>query len=95
VRIEIEYLDEGTDKFNIQYDAVSGGISGDGQFKESDVVTKTSTGEFKTAIFTLSDAYFANRDNGADFRIYDFMDGAETIRRVTVTLLTDGSEVVH
>lgn len=95
VRIEIEYLDEGTDKFNIQYDAVSGGPSGDGQFKESDDVTKTGTGEFKTAVFTLSDAYFANRDNDADFRISDYSDGAETIRRVTITLLTSTAKVKH
>ena len=69
VRIEIEYLDEGTDEFSIQYDAVSGGPSGDGRFKDSDVVAKTDTGEFKVAVFALSDAYFANRNNGADFRI--------------------------
>jgi len=93
VRIEIEYLDEGTDKFNIQYDALSGGESGDGRFKESDVVNKTGSGEFKTAVFTLSDVYFANRDNGADFRISDHSDGAETILRVTVTLLTSSTEV--
>lgn len=93
VQIEIEYLDEGTDNFNIQYDALSGGESGDGRFKESEVITKTGSGEFKTAIFTLSDAYFANRDNGADFRISDHSDGAETILRVTVTLLTPSTEV--
>lgn len=84
--IEVEYFDEGTDQFNIQYDAVSGGPFGDGRFKESEVVTKTGTGKFKTAIFRLTDAYFANRDNGADFRISDYSDGEEYIRRVTVTL---------
>jgi predicted amidohydrolase YtcJ len=95
VRIEIEYLDEGVDNFNIQYDAVSGGADGSGRFKNSDIITKKGTGEFKTAIFTLNDAFFANRDNGADFRLDDHSDGAESIRRVTVTLLSAGSEAVQ
>ena len=88
VRIEVEFLDEGTDRFSIQYDAMDDSSSGDGRFKESEAVTKTGFGEFKTAFFTLSDAYFGNRTNGADFRISDWSDGAETIRRVTVTLLS-------
>jgi len=40
VRVEVEYLDEATDTFNIQYDAVSGGPSGDGTFKDTGVVVK-------------------------------------------------------
>ncbi len=89
VQIEIEYLDEGTDKFNIQYDSLSDGI-----FTESDVVTKTGSGEFKTTVFTLNDAYFANRQYGGDFRIFDMFDGAETIRRVTLTLLVSETDEV-
>jgi predicted amidohydrolase YtcJ len=92
VQIEVEYFDEGTDRFNIQYDALSGGEDGSGRFKESDIVTKTGTGEFKTALFAFDDANFANRVNGTDFRISDLGDGAEVIRRVTVTLLTAESD---
>ena len=92
VRIEIEYLDEGTGEFNIQYDAITGGRYGNGTFKETDFITKTDSGDFKTAVFTLSDAYFANRNNGADFRIASDSDVAETIRRVTITLLTSTGE---
>jgi len=91
VQIEIEYLDEGTDTFSIQYDAISGGVDGDGRFKGTGVVVKTNSGEFKTAIFPLCDAYFGNRDNGADFRIADSADGAEIIRRVAVTLASTTS----
>lgn len=87
IRIEVEYLDQGTDTFMIQYDALSGGPLGDGRFKDTGSVIKTDTGRFQTAVFTLCDAYFANRDHGADFRIDDRGDGAEIIRRVTVTLL--------
>lgn len=90
VRIEIEYLDEGTGEFNIQYDAIAGGPYGNGTFKNTDLIAKTDSGDFKAAVFTLSDAYFANRDNGADFRIVSHSDVAETIRRVTITLLTSG-----
>ena len=64
VQIEIEYLDEGTDTFSIQYDAISGGPEGDGRFKDTGIVVKTDSGEFKTAVFPLCDAYFANRTNG-------------------------------
>jgi len=87
IRIEVEYLDQGTDTFMIQYDALSGGPLADGRFKDTGSVIKTDTGRFQMAVFTLCDAYFANRDHGADFRIDDRGDGAEIIRRVTVTLL--------
>ena len=87
VKIEIEYLDEGTDLFTVQYDAAGGGPYGNGTFKESRPVVKTASGGVKTAAFVLKDVYFGNRDNGADFRIADMFDGAETIRKVTVTLL--------
>jgi hypothetical protein len=90
VQIEIEYFDEGTDTFTVQYDAISGGPYGNGQFKSTNTVVKTDSGAFKTAVFSLCDAYFANRDNGADFRIDDRGDGAETIRRVIVTRSTLG-----
>ncbi len=87
VRLDVEYLDQGTDTFNVQYDGLAGGTFGDGRFLESRPVIKTDSGEYRTASFVLKDVWFANRDNGADFRIADRLDGAETIRRVTVTLL--------
>lgn len=97
VQIEIEYLDQGIDTFSIQYDAASGGPEGDGRFKDTGVVVKTNSGEFKSAVFPLCDAYFGNRINGGDFRIADASDGAEIIRRVTVTLVTTspGPATIH
>ena len=88
VRIEVEYFDEDTDTFCVEYDALSGGPYGDGRFKATAQVTKTDGGQFQTAVFVLNDAYFANRDNGADLRVSDNGDGSETIRRITVTLLS-------
>ncbi len=97
VQIEVEYLDEGTDTFSIQYDAISGGPEGDGRFKDTGVVVKSDSREFKTAVFWLCDAYFADRINGGDFRIADSADGAEIIRRVTVSLVTQasGAATIH
>jgi len=95
LRIEVEYFDQGTDAFVIEYDAVSGGPYGTGEFKSTFDVVKTNTGTFRTAAFTLCDAYFANRDNGADFRIDDRGDGAETISRVTVIPQSPGPAVLN
>lgn len=86
VRIEVEYLDEGTDIFNIQYDAHFGGPYGNGIFKDTKMIQKTNSGEFKIAVFDLYDANFAHRNNGDDFRLDDRADGAETIRRLSVML---------
>jgi hypothetical protein len=86
LRIEVEYLDQGTDSFIIQYDGQNGGPFGNGQFEPTVRLTKTGTGQFRTANFYLCDANFANRDQNADFRIYDEGDGAETIHKVTITL---------
>lgn len=87
IRIDIEYLDEGTDSFTVQYDAREGGPYGDGTFFESWPIYKTGSGEYRAVTFVFKNIYFANRDNGADFRIFDQNDGAETIRRVSLTLL--------
>jgi hypothetical protein len=88
VRVEVVYLDAGRDGFELQYDGQSGGPFGDGRFESAGMVWKASTGGWKTAVFTLCDAYFANRDLGADMRISDNGDGPETIQRVTLTLLS-------
>ena len=89
VVILIEYLDDGLDTFNIQYDALSGGPFGNGKFKDTRTVHKTGSGEIKTVEIPLCDANFANRDGNADFRIGDAGDGAETILRVTVRKAAD------
>jgi hypothetical protein len=94
VRVEIEYLDEGTDQFRIDYDAVAGGPNGDGRWMPTALFRKTDSGEFRVATFYLRDALFANRLQESDFRIADWGDGAETIRRVTVTRIMPGEERV-
>jgi hypothetical protein len=85
VEIIVEYFDEGTDQFTVEYDAIPGGPGDERAFKLSQIVLKTDSGEFREVTFYFPDALFANRQNGQDFRISDWGDGAETIRRVTVT----------
>jgi parallel beta-helix repeat protein len=84
VRIEVEYFDRGRDLFGIEYDSLRHA------FRQTKLITKGNTGTFQVAEFNLCDAYFGNRTNGADFRITDVGDGAEIIRRVTVTLIESG-----
>lgn len=95
VRIEVEYFDQGTDTFRIEYDGAAGGPFGNGLFLSTGTVTKTNTRRFLTVAFALCDAFFANRDNGADFRIDDNADGGETIRRVTVILQPAGPQIIN
>lgn len=85
IRLEIDYYDAGTDTFSLQYDSASGVFAGGGS------IQKTDTQTFKTATFYLCDAYFANRDNGADFRLADNGDGPENIRAVRVIALPPAS----
>lgn len=90
LRLEVEYYDQGYDSFIVQYDGQDGGPFGDGRFKPSVRWTKNNTGQFRIATFYICDAYFANRDNGSDLRIFDEGNGPETIRKVTLTLLPSG-----
>lgn len=83
VRLEVEYFDSGKDSFTLQYDSRPANGS-DGKFAGGGTIFKTNSQTFKTAVMNLCDANFANRDNGADFRISDNGDGAEFVRSVRV-----------
>jgi hypothetical protein len=88
VLIEIEYFDQGKDDFSVDYDAMGDvGLYKNGKFTDTCKITKGNTLVFKIATFAIKDARFADRDNGADFRIGDYGDGAEIIRLVRVKLL--------
>jgi hypothetical protein len=89
VRVEVDYLDRGKDTFSLEYDASPSSASR-GVFSGGGAVVKTNSGKIKTAAFNLCNAHFANRDNGADFRISDNKDGAEIIRVVRVIGLASG-----
>lgn len=62
--VEVDYLDAESGHFNLVYDAYSM------VDKETKPIYIGNTGEWKTAVYELDDAYFANRMNkGADLRI--------------------------
>ena len=80
VGIRIEYLDEGTDSFVVEYDGTAG------PYAQSDLITKTNTGTWKTTTLQINDAVFNNaQTEGNDFRIYCNGDGDEYISFVQVT----------
>jgi hypothetical protein len=90
VRVEVDYFDQGSDTFSLEYDALPANGS-PGTFAGGGAIVKSNSGLFKTAVFNVCDANFANRDNGADFRISDNGDGAETISAVRVLGLPSGT----
>lgn len=83
ILLEVDYFDVGTDSFSLQYDALPSGGS-DGKFAGGGGISKGDTQTLQTAKFFLCDANFANRDNGADFRLTDNGDGAEIVQAVRV-----------
>lgn len=70
IEIGVEYLDEGTGTFQIQYDSHSLSAPLDGAYANAPSWRLTNTGTWKQAIFTFHNARLANRQNeGTDFRI--------------------------
>jgi hypothetical protein len=65
VSIDVDYYDLGTGSITLQYDSTAGGA-----YKTAGSVTLGNKDTWKQATFTLTDAYFGNRqNNGADFRL--------------------------
>ncbi|MHB1459263.1 MAG: COG1470 family protein, partial [Armatimonadota bacterium] len=86
VEVEVEYLDEGTDMVSLDYDSTDPTAPINGAFKSAPGIQKTNTGKWKTAVFKLDDARFANREHqGSDFRIYGSKEDLH-LRRVEVRL---------
>lgn len=73
VWVTVEYFDGGTDRWLLEYDALSQ------PYKASADVNLTNSGVWKRHTFQLNDAYFAGRqNNGADLRLANvaWVDGA-------------------
>jgi hypothetical protein len=88
-RVEVEYLDEGTQGFGMQYDSNDCTATLNGAYDNAADVQRTGTGTWKTATFDLPDARFANRENGgADFRL-SAGSSTLTVHRVTLTIVED------
>lgn len=82
LQIEVEIWDgEGT--FTIEYDSTDpAGSVREGAFKPAQSFTLSNTGRWRTFRVSLNDARFANRTNGADFRLASAQE--MLIRRATV-----------
>lgn len=88
-RVEVEYLDEGTQSFGLQYDSNDCTATLNGAYDSAEDVQRTGTGTWRTATFELPDARFANRENGgADFRL-SAGSSTLTVHRVTLTIVED------
>lgn len=81
VVIEVVYLDQGRDRWHLEYDA------GEHEPKSLEPVQKEDTGTWKRARFRLMDAAFAGGIEGYDFRIDCDADGDEIIHWVQVSRL--------
>jgi hypothetical protein len=87
--VAVTYLDEGTDRFVLQYDSNDCAAPVNGAYKDGPGVTRTDTGTWKTATLDLPDARFANRENGgSDFRLFAG-GGALTVHSVALTIVED------
>lgn len=82
----VTYLDRGTDSWQIKYDGASGTETVAG------TVTKTNSGQWREAQFTVADAMFSNRQlGGSDFYLDCMNDGNEYIHMVDVTTGASGN----
>jgi len=94
VSIFVDYYDQGTDGFRLEYDSHLGGPHSDGRWRETGEVIKTDTGKFLTAEFKLDNPFLGDRNSDSDFRLNDYFDGAEVVRKVTV-IYVPGEEVME
>ena len=92
VTVTLTYLDQGTDRWQLQYDAVSD------PYKVALDVRKQNTGQWRTVSHVLTDATFANRQasgagqHGQDFRIWSVNDGDDTFHMIDVAKISATQE---
>ena len=85
IRMEIDYLDKGTDSIAIQYDSMGNAVSDN--HKEI-AWTKTDSGLWKTKTVQIKDVQFGNGQQGvSDFRLCSGVDGDDYFARVTISVL--------
>jgi len=91
VEVAVEYLDQGTAPFGLDYDSWDETAPIKGAFKTADTARRTNTGQWRSHVFHLPDARFANREHiGADFRIWGRDNEDLRVRRVGVRPVNDG-----
>ena len=87
VEIELDYLDAGTGRIVLEYDATDSRATHSGAYKAHPrVISRSASGAWRKAVFRVADAKFGGRQNGdADFRFFnggdDLLVRAVTVRR--------------
>lgn len=82
--ITVEYLDEGTGAFRLQYDSLDPQAPLEGAYKEGAEVPLGNSGQWKRVTLSVPDARFEHRQNGgSDFRLAVW--GNLLLRSVTVS----------
>ncbi|MDH7486925.1 MAG: DNRLRE domain-containing protein, partial [Anaerolineae bacterium] len=80
VTLTVVYYDQGTDQWELQYDAWAD------PYRSGGVIGKTGSGRWVQKTFVLNDARLANRqEGGGDFRLWSRNDGDEYIHFVQVS----------
>jgi hypothetical protein len=70
LEVTVEYLDEGTAPFTLEYDSQDPAATLAGAYKSAGEAKRAGTGQWKQAAFTLKDPRFVNRqNNGSDMRL--------------------------
>lgn len=87
----VDYFDQGTDRFMIEYDS-TGGDSIEDRYRDSAPVSLTDSGQWRTVTLALPGARLAGRQNaGADLRI----NGIVPVGRIILRGLTQASQTVN
>lgn len=73
VEVTVGYLDAGPESFTFEYDSADPALAGlDQEFRHGHEQPIEQTGQWREVTFTIPHARFANRANGADFRLGGF-----------------------
>jgi len=87
VEVQITYLDEGTDPFQLQYDSYDTSAVQEGSYTNTDLITREDTGNVRYRSLILENARFRGRQNyGSDFR-YHVIGDPLYISKITVRIL--------
>ncbi|HUU90346.1 MAG TPA: DUF5010 domain-containing protein [Phycisphaerae bacterium] len=82
--VTVEYLDEGTLPFDLQYDSTDPHATLSGAYKSAGAVQRKGTGAWRMATFALRDPRLVNRQNlGSDLRLFTPR-GTLKVRRLAV-----------
>ena len=91
VEVTVTYLDQGNTGVTVQYDSSDKSVThpkGVGAFKRAGNFKVGKSGEWKKAVFILTDAFFSGRCNGGDLRLgFEKPDSDPVVMAITVRII--------